>query len=132
ITGSQPYIIQNDDKNQLGQNNIVNIPLTEHYELQAGQDYLALVTYFANPFWQFTIANSGSSQEQFSVLQDEIGDWVYTTTTPMVRMHLSSTVEVADLHIAENNLISAPTPLPDSFTLIWPRAEFGKARIVIS
>lgn len=132
ITGSQPYIIQNDDKNQLGQNNIVNIPLTEPYELQAGQDYLAVVTYFANPFWQFTIANSGSSQEQFSVLQDEIGDWFYTTTTPMVRMNLSSTVDVADLDIADNNLIIAPNPVSDSFTLNWPRAESGKARILIS
>ncbi len=132
LAGSDPYVIQNSDKNQLGQNIIVNIPLSEPYELTGGQDYLAVVTYFADPFWQFTIANSGSSQEQFSVLQDEIGDWFYVTTTPMVRMNVSGTVDIEDVTAGQSELLLVPNPVYDNYSIHLSGMNSGSAEIIIS
>lgn len=131
LAGSAPYQIQSSDRNQLGQHKITDIPLTEPYELEAGQDYLAVVTYFAEPTSEFTVANSGISQDQFSVFQDEIGDWYFVSTTPMVRMNLNSTVNIEEEPTA-GQIIIAPNPVRDTYQLHWPNAKPGQATVRIS
>lgn len=131
ITGSEPYVIQSADINQTGENKIVNIPLTTPLSLEAGTEYLAVVTYFDSPFWQFAVANSGSSQEQFSVFQDETGVWFYVTTTPMVRMNLSSTVSVQELNNIET-LNVFPNPADDRIQLTLPKGWAGLFDLNIS
>lgn len=130
ITGSAPYVIQSADINQTGDNKIVNIPLTDPLTLEAGTEYLAVVTYFDSPFWQFAIANSGSSQEQFSVFQDETGVWYYVTTTPMVRMNLSSTVSIQESNNIEN-LNVFPNPAGDQIQLALPKGWTGNYDLTI-
>lgn len=126
LAGSAPYQIQAADLNLAGQNKIVDIPLNAPYALQGGQDYLAVVAYFADSSTEFVIANSGISQDQFSVLQDEYGDWFFVSTTPMVRMRLNSTVSVDEKQHA-GQLLIAPNPVADQYLLHWPEAQPGAA-----
>lgn len=118
ITGSDPYEIQPGDFNFTEEGIFVNIPLTQPEELEAGKDYLAVISYFAFPGDAFIVANSGTSQAQFSVFQDEIGDWFYVTTTPMVRMNISATVGI-DSHINSQKPTIYPNPVRDELRIKW-------------
>lgn len=129
-TGAAPYTVTADDINLIGEENVVNIPFEAPYPLEGGKDYIAAIAYFGNPFWQFTVANSGSSQEQFSVFQNEFGDWFYVTTTPVVRMNLSPTVAVQETDIVEKPIL-APNPVQSHYTLSWARASHGVLDIAI-
>lgn len=131
VAGSPNYQIQAEDIIGLGEDHIVNIPLSSPVELEAGQDYIAAVSYFHNPVWQFAIANSGSTQEQFSVFQDELGDWFYVTTTPMVRMNLSPTVSIQEFTNVETLRIF-PNPMSENYTVDLGEMETGNARFSIS
>lgn len=121
ISGSDPYTIQPGDLNFTQDNIFVNIPLQQPEVLQAGKDYLAVITYFAFPGDEFIVSNSGTSQEQFSVFQDEIGDWFYVTTTPMVRMNLSASVGLDNQH-SNTNLLIYPNPVLNELNIVCPEA----------
>jgi hypothetical protein len=131
VAGSPNYQIQSADRIGLGENDVINIPLSSPVELEAGQEYIAAVSYFHNPMWQFAVANSGSSQEQFSVFQDELGDWFFVTTTPMIRMNLSATVSVQEIAYIEN-LSLFPNPVQNNFTLKLKNAQPGPVQITVS
>lgn len=124
VAGSPNYQIQAADLIGLGEDHIVNIPLSSPVQLEAGQDYIAAVSYFHNPTWQFAIANSGSSQEQFSVFQDEFGDWFFVTTTPMIRLNLSPTVSVQELATLENPKVF-PNPIVENYTVDLSGVDAG-------
>lgn len=130
ITGSEPYTITSADINALGDEKIVNIPLSSPELLTGGQDYLAVVSYFGAPQTSFVIANSGSSQQQFSVFEDEFGDWFYITTTPMVRLNLSATVNNQDLAKIENLRIY-PNPVKDYYTLQSTHFQPGNIELIL-
>lgn len=130
ITGSAPYSITSADINQLGEERIVNIPLSAPALLDGGQDYIAVVSYFATAFNQFTIANSGTSQEQFSVFEDDFGDWFYVTTTPMVRMNLSATVNTQEIAMIESLRIF-PNPVDAEYQLQLTGMQAGDVQLLV-
>lgn len=129
VAGSTPYVIQAGDMTPLGGQNLLNIPLNNPVELQSGTDYIAAVSYFANPAWQFAVANSGSSQEQFSVFQDQFGDWFFTTTTPMIRMNLSPSVSVPQEMTSVESLSIFPNPVSSDYEIIIPSRLSGLVTI---
>jgi hypothetical protein len=129
VAGSAPYVIQAGDMTPLGGQNLINIPLSTPVELQGGTDYIAAVSYFANPAWQFAVANSGSSQEQFSVFQDQFGDWFFTTTTPMIRMNLSPSVSLPQEVTSVENLSIFPNPVSSGYELTIPAANNGQVMV---
>lgn len=129
VAGSAPYVIQAGDMTPLGGQNLINIPLSTPVELQSGTDYIAAVSYFANPAWQFAVANSGSSQEQFSVFQDQFGDWFFTSTTPMIRMNLSPSVSLPQEMTSVENLSIFPNPVSSGYELTIPAGNSGQVMV---
>lgn len=130
ITGSEPYTITNADINELGEEKIVNIPLTTPEFLTGGQDYIAVVSYFETSQSSFVIANSGNSQEQFSVFEDEFGDWFYVTTTPLVRMNLSATVDAQELSEIETLRIF-PNPIEQHYQIQLTGVQPGNVQLQV-
>lgn len=96
LTESDEYAVQSSDLNTIGEGNFISLPLFDQVPLVAGEDYFIAVRHFGGAD-NIEVATSGVSIAQTSSIFDTPGnEWLYVTSTPMVRMNLDPTVGIEE------------------------------------
>ncbi|NND77571.1 MAG: T9SS type A sorting domain-containing protein [Flavobacteriales bacterium] len=92
------YEVQAGDISETGEANFGYIPFEDTYEVSAGELVLGSVHHFGGTSDEnVRVALSGQSIPQTSFFQDELGEWFYTTNTPMIRLVTSEITSLEDL-----------------------------------
>lgn len=92
------YEVQAGDISEAGENNFGFISFEDTYEVSSGEVLMASVHHFGGSSAEnVRIGISGLSIPQTSFFQDELGEWFYTTNTPMIRIVTSEIIGLNDV-----------------------------------